>query len=67
MTSEAQIWKDRFYALKKWVEDNVPENQKDTNREYNSAEAAYYDARAQLDLTQDISFGSSDYWESREK
>jgi len=26
MTPEAQIWKDRYYALKKWVEDNLPEN-----------------------------------------
>jgi len=72
MNPEAQIWKDRYFALKKWVEDNIPpESQKDKEREYNLKEAAYYDARAKLDFTHNVSVGSTgdwnDFWESREK
>jgi len=79
MNPEAQIWKDRYFALKKWVEGNVPpesqrdkeESQRDKEREYNLKEAAYYDARALIDSNPNVSIGTAgdwnDFWESREK
>ena len=72
MNPEAQIWRDRYFALKKWVEGNVPpESQRDKEREYNLKEAAYYDARALIDSNPNVSIGTAgdwnDFWESREK
>jgi len=51
MTTEAQIWKDRYFALKKWVEDNIPpESQKDKEHSNQSPTGEW-----------------NDFWESREK
>lgn len=52
MTNEAQIWKDRYFALKRWVENNMsPKVQ--TYKEDNISDATISDW--------------NDFWESREK
>lgn len=65
MNPEAQIWKDRYFALKKWVEDNIPPESKESKK------VAHYDAHALVNLDPNVSIGTtddwSDFWESREK
>ena len=63
MNNEAQMWKDRYFALKEWVEINMNKefehpwwtestknmSEEDKNRAYNMREIEYYNKRALLD------------------
>lgn len=63
VNNEAQMWKDRYFALKEWVEINMNKeyehpwwtestknmSEEDKQRAYNMREVEYYNQRALLD------------------